>query len=109
MKSEAVKLARIKANQDVIEHLMTLAKNPLVIGFGALMANHAIYKSGWYKPSEMAQTGQKAEKAAMNVHDSIAFALMLATIMYAANYGKINVGQDSSLKENLALLKAGTL
>lgn len=97
MKSDIVKLAEIKQRQDLARALVDFVSSPIVAGFSALMANHAIYKSGFYKPDaevvDVKLLGWDVsrvdkDQAAISVHDSIALFIMIASVAYAMNYRK---------------------
>lgn len=105
MKSDAVQVARIEQNTARLgigkDLALALLENPVALGFGGLLANHAIYKSGWYKPLEyvpeaslLGFTGVlgpfakgSAEQDAQHVHDTIALFIMIASIVASSRSG----------------------
>ena len=106
MKSETIKIEREKRKTALTIASTELVKevlgNPLMLGFGALLANHAIYKSGWYKADTAIRvptsglagwlgitTTQSPETSAVNMHDSIALFIMTAGIIASLKSGTL--------------------
>jgi hypothetical protein len=108
---ESLALARLNnkaaVRADVLALGAALVKSPVAAGVGLLLANHAIYKSGWYKADTLIQVssnplfglfGWKNEtitqgESAVNMHDSIALFIMAASIAAAiapAGAGAVN-------------------
>lgn len=96
MASEAVKLAKITRQTERERAMLDLVKSPVVLGFGAIMLNQAIYKAGWYTPdisirvpafNISALFGGKEEvppeRLAMNLHDSIFSFITIVSSIHA--------------------------
>lgn len=111
MKNEALKLQKMKSREQLRRDVFELLKNPVGVGFAALMLNHAIYKTGFYKP-DAATVDHKflwwnvgstdPQQAAINVHDSNAAFIMLCSVVYAWNYKRapsVNEESISSVKD----------
>ena len=90
MKSESVQLARSAERQRYVELAQAVVSNPLVLGFGGLLANHALYKAGWYSPNVkikgglFGMFGQPLDISEANMHDTIALFIMIASIVASA-------------------------
>jgi hypothetical protein len=92
LRIERVKTRQIRLQADR-ELVLQLLSNPLVLGFGGLVANHALYKSGWYKADVkipggfLGMFGTSPEMSAVNMHDSIALFIMACSIASALKPG----------------------
>lgn len=102
MTTEAVKLARINSQDKMVQGVLDVVKNPAVLGFAVLMANHAAYKKGWFT-SRDPRTG---EADAIRMHDSNALWIMIASALYATNYGKTVIQDNSTPLKDVASLKS---